>query len=106
MNNNLVNCSKISVDCVKNDPVDIRCGGPDYLGFDFYVKEELTDEMKNFISVTLESLEVPLTRIFISGKKVLEEKDVWTKEKIVEIIKKEASYLQSEAKRNYYSSRK
>ena len=31
---------KIVVDCERNDPVDIRCGGPDYLGFDFYVKDE------------------------------------------------------------------
>jgi hypothetical protein len=29
----------ISIDCERNDPVDIRCGGPAYLGFDFYVAE-------------------------------------------------------------------
>lgn len=38
--------SKICVDCVKNDPVDISCGGPDYLGFDFYVQKDKVKEMK------------------------------------------------------------
>ncbi len=103
-NNNLINCSKICVDCVANDPVDMRCGGPDYLGFDFFVKEELTEDMQKFISVTLETLEVPLTRMYVGGRKTLGEKDVWTKERIVEAIKKDASYLQSEARRNYRSS--
>lgn len=103
-NNNLISCSKICVDCVPNDPVDIRCGGPDYLGFDFFVKEELTEEIKKFISITLETLDVPLTRMYISEKIKLIEKDIWTKERIVETIKKEASYLQSEARRNYRSS--
>ena len=106
MNNNLVNCSKISVDCVKNDPVDIRCGGPDYLGFDFFVKEELTDDMEKFIYLTLKNLNVPLIRIYTNGKKVLEEKEIWTKEKIVQSIKKDVLYLQNEAKRNYHFSRK
>lgn len=101
MNNNLINCSKICVDCVANDPVDIRCGGPDYLGFDFFVKEELTEDMQKFISVTLETLDVSLTRMYIGGIKKIGEKDVWTKERIVEAIKKDASYLQSEARRNY-----
>lgn len=27
MNNDLIRCSRISVNCVYNDPVDIRCGG-------------------------------------------------------------------------------
>lgn len=40
MSNKKVNCVKISVNCVANDPVDIRCGGPNYLGFDFFVEEK------------------------------------------------------------------
>ena len=31
----IINCTRIAVDCVANDPVDIKCGGPEYLGFDF-----------------------------------------------------------------------
>lgn len=104
MNNNLINCSKICVDCVVNDPVDIRCGGPQYLGFDFFVKEELADDMQKFISTALETLDVPLTRMYVSRNATLSEKDVWTKEMILEIIKKEAPYLQREARRSYGSS--
>ena len=35
MKKELVKCSRIGVNCVINDPVDVRCGGPQYLGFDF-----------------------------------------------------------------------
>lgn len=101
MENRLIKCSRIGVDCVVNDPVDIRCGGPEYLGFDFNVKEEVTEEMKQFIVVTLETLQIPLANIYICGIKELEEKDVWDKKRIVETIQKNASYLKSEASRNY-----
>lgn len=33
----------LSVDCYENDSVDIRCGGPRYLGFDFTVFSEDVD---------------------------------------------------------------
>lgn len=103
-NNNFVTCSRICVDCVANDPVDIRCGGPNYLGFDFHVREEVTEEMQKFIAIALETFDVPLTRMHVSGEWILTEKDVWTKERIIEEIKKDAPYLQSEARRNYYRS--
>ena len=86
MDNNLIRCSQISVDCVANDPVDIRCGGPEYLGFDFNVRVEQTEEMKKFIAVTLEIFEIPLTNLYISGTIDLSEKDVWTKERIVKAV--------------------
>ena len=105
-NNNLINCSKICVNCVANDPVDIRCGGPDYLGFDFFVNEEQTEDMQKFIALTLETLEVPLTNMYVSGKRCLDEKDVWTKKRIVEAIKMDALYLKNEAQRSYNVSLK
>lgn len=101
MNDNLVKCTRINVNCAHNDPVDIKCGGPEYLGFDFNVKEEQAEEMKKFIIATLEIFEVPLISIYASSKIELNEKYVWTKERIVESIKKEAKYLQKEANRNY-----
>ena len=30
-----VHCTKIGVDCVKNNPENIRMGGPEYIGFVF-----------------------------------------------------------------------
>jgi len=101
MENKLIKCSKIGVDCVANDPVDIRCGGPEYLGFDFNVREEETEEMKKFIAVTLETLEIPLANLYVYGNPELEEKNVWDKKRIVEAIQKDANYLKSEASRNY-----
>ena len=86
MENKLIKCSRIGVDCVANDPVDIRCGGPEYLEFDFNVKEEETEEMKKFIAVTLETLEIPLTNLYICGNRELEENDIWDKKRIVEAI--------------------
>jgi len=37
------------VDCVRNNSVDIRCGGPQFLGYDFNVEKEKVEEMKAFI---------------------------------------------------------
>lgn len=52
-NEKMISCSHISVDCVVNDPVDVRCGGPDFLGFDFFVRQEETDYMMQAIKITL-----------------------------------------------------
>ena len=103
-NNNLIKCSQISVNCVANDPVDIRCGGPEYLGFDFNVIEEQTEEMKKFITATLKMFEVPLTSLFVSDTLDLNEENIWTKENIVKAIKDDAEYLQNEAQKNYSPS--
>ncbi len=103
MSDKLIECSKICVDCVNNDPVDIRCSGPHYLGFDFFVRAEQTTEMQKFIVMTLNSLKVPLINIYVSGKELLSEKNIWTKERIVQAIKDDAESLQSEAERNYGS---
>lgn len=101
MENNLIKCSCISVDCVANDPVDIRCGGPEYLGFDFFVKEEETEHMLKFIAVTLESLEVPLKHLYVQGNRELSPQNIWDKKRIVEAIQKDANYLRREASCNY-----
>ena len=98
----LVKCTTISVDCVHNDPVDIRCGGPEYLGFDFSVEQAKKEEMKNFIAESLTTLEVPVVGISCYGEKELPEASVWTKERILASIKEDAKYLKSEAKMGYY----
>ena len=107
MDNNLIRCSQISVDCVANDPVDIRCGGPEYLGFDFFVKKEETEYMQLFIRETLKVLEIPLTNMYASCKNMKKPSNkLWTKERIVEAISKDANYLKEEASRNYGSYRR
>lgn len=105
-NNDLIKCSRISVDCVVNDPVDVKCGGPEYLGFDFNVKEEQTEEMQDFITTTLKKFEVPLESIYVSEKISIKEQDIWTKERIAATIANDAKYLQEEAAMNYSHSLK
>lgn len=101
MKSELVKCSQLSVDCVVNDPVDVRCGGSDILGFDFNVREEETEEMKKFIAETLKEFDIPLLDISVVGTIDLDKNDVWTKSGIVVAIKNDADYLRSEARRNH-----
>lgn len=79
-------CSHIAVDCVENDKQDIRMGGPQYIGYDFYVKKEDAKEMKDFILKTLKKFGVPIESIYVAGTVVKEESKVWTKEKIHKCI--------------------
>lgn len=40
-----------SIDICSNDPVDIRCGGPQTLGFDFYLDADLAEkDVKKFLT--------------------------------------------------------
>lgn len=103
----MVECKKISVDSVHNDPVDIRCGGPDYLGFDFFVKKEEATEMASFIADTLDKYGVPLAGLNVYGNiHMLAEDKVWTKKRIEACIKKDADYLIRESKTSYGRSYK
>ena len=94
-----VKCVKIAVDCIKNDPVDIRCGGADILGYDFFVDEKEKQELSGVIRSTIEELKLPLMGINIPDKTyLLDEKDVWRKERIVECIINESDVIIAEAK--------
>ena len=104
MSDNVIRCSQISVHCVVNNPENICCGGPAYLGFDFNVREEQTAEMMTFVAFILESFEVPLENMYVSGTIDLEEDYIWTRDQIIEAIDAEAEYLKSEASRDYGSS--
>ena len=96
-----IRCTKIGVDCCPNDPVDRRCGGPDYLGFDFFVEKEKKEEMKEYIQETLNTLQVPLANIYEAGEYNLRPESVWNHKRILAAIEKEAEYLIGEAERHY-----
>ena len=76
---------KIIVDCERNDPVDIRCGGPQILGFDFFVKDENVDEMISFVKEQLKLNHLPLMAITTVSAPT--EAKLWTKEMIAKCIK-------------------
>ena len=96
-----VKCITINVDCCHNDPVDVRCGGPEYLGFDFYVKRHEEQEMIRYIITSLEELHVPLMSIRLGDPIELAEEHVWTKERILKSIVKSADEIKNEATRYY-----
>ena len=75
---------RIIVDCERNDPIDIRCGGPITLGFDFFVKDEETDDMISFIREELKKNNRPLMAINHFACGVI---TPWTKEMISQCIK-------------------
>ena len=95
-------CTNLGVDCVINDPVDVRAGGTQYLGFDFNVRQEEVDAMMEFIPTALKEYGVPLIRITknTEGIEVVESK-VWTRERIVDCIEDQSEMLIHEASRNY-----
>jgi hypothetical protein len=77
---------KISVDCEENDPVDIKAGGPQMLGYDFFVevnKEEEVQDYIDFIKEKLNKHSQPLERIsfYKSSSKM-----IWTKAMISKSI--------------------
>lgn len=76
---------KIEVNCEKNDPVDIRCGGPEFLGFDFFTKKIDASDTIEFIKKQLDINNTPLMKIDIQSAP--ENATIWTKEKIAECIK-------------------
>ena len=104
-NEKRVACSHICIDCVSNDPVDIRCGGPEFLGFDFFVKCEDVDYMQQVIMITFNQIEMPFKKMTITGPFNKKVTDVWTRDRIVKTILRNAENFKFEERRNYGSSR-
>lgn len=75
----------IVVNCEYNDPVDIRCGGPHVLGFDFYVNDNEVDEIKSFVKQKLHDYGTPLLDILVTNAP--DNVTVWTKDMIDKCIK-------------------
>ena len=100
-----VKCSKISVDCIQNDPVDVRAGGAEILGYDFLVDENDAERLVPVIEGAIKELELPLIGISIKekGRHLLDEEKVWREERILHCIVDESDVIISEAtRRNIY----
>ena len=83
---NEVICSQIVVDCAPNDNQDIRMGGPQYLGYDFFVLREQADEMLEHVKNVIHQTGAPLIRAYIGDTVVKTTDQVWTKERIAKCI--------------------
>jgi len=68
----------------KNDIVDIKCGGPAFLGFDFNVDPEKKNEMIKFIQKCLKDNNIPCISTHASGMAIVNK--VWSKERIKKCI--------------------
>lgn len=83
--------AKVVVDCIENDYHDIKMGGPSYLGFDFFIKGEQTEEIITFIKQTLKKNKAPLIDIY--SENVEEQPEhLWNKGEIEQTIEEEVSW--------------
>ena len=89
----IILCATIAVNCIENDPANVKRGEPKYLGFVFNVKREEAEEMMKFIEETLNSFNVPYEDIYVYRSISLPVVKVWTKERIVATISKDANYF-------------
>jgi len=77
-----------NIACERNDSVDIRCGGPATLGYDFGVNpDENKDEIIKFLRKTLKKYNRPIIGISTTIQKEFPINYLWTKEKMEECIK-------------------
>ncbi|MFW5962148.1 MAG: hypothetical protein ACOCQR_00855 [bacterium] len=77
------------INCENNDSVDIQCGGPQILGYDFFVDAEKNEEKtKKMIENMLKKYKQPLMNISVSVAGEIPLDNLWTEEKIENCIKK------------------
>ena len=77
---------RVVIDCEQNDWTDIKCGGPQFLGFDFVVdSSENNEDLEKFLRKTLK-----INGHSCLGIKIYEmdKPKVWTREEMEECIKK------------------
>ncbi len=78
----------VEVNCKRNDIVDIKCGGPAVLGFDFYIDPNTFDEVKEYIEKVLKENDIPLMSIRNDGTAI--SGSIWNKEMIKTCIQDSA----------------
>jgi hypothetical protein len=81
----------VSVNVCENEPQDIRCGGPRFVGYDFAVCAGVPDEeIEEFIRASLKKHGRPCTSIHISStRRAARRRDVWTRRRIEDEIRAE-----------------
>lgn len=83
-------CDAIYIDvaCDRNDPVDIRCGGPAILGYSFFVSpDEDIDAVVKQIQGFIKKYRRPFIGINTSVRKNFDVDKLWTIDSIEKCIK-------------------
>ena len=104
-NGKRVTCSQICVDCVKNDLNGFSHGQHEYLGFDFFVKCEDTENIQQAIEITLKELEMPFVRMYVVGPVYKNAHNVWNRDRVIRAIVSNAEYFKYEDRRINGTSR-
>ena len=87
---NITSAFYFDIYCCDNDSVDIRCGGPATLGYEFYVDGEIPeneDIFKQFIKEMLNKYHRKYKDIYVRKIEEHREDHLWTKEMIEKCIK-------------------
>lgn len=83
-----VRATHICVTCGENDSVDIRCGGPATLGYDFYVDPKEAKKLVKHVKAMLEKYERPCENIDVYPRSdLMKPKEIWTANRITRCIK-------------------
>ena len=85
-------CSIIDVDCYPNDDVDIRFGGPKFIGFEFYVRKKDKDVMKDYVTCMLHEYNIPIIGIRNTKSKIVNETQLHSVSTIRDVIEKYKDY--------------
>ena len=79
---------RVDVSCERNDPVDIKGGGPAMLGYDFYVSpDENIFDLIDFIYDCIRKYKRPFIGISTGERKDFPVGNLWTREEIEKCIK-------------------
>ena len=81
---------RVTINVEENDLLDIRCGGPAYLGYDFYVDADQTSkEVTQFLETVFKELNRSYRSLYVSeGTYEVNKDHVWTFEKMKDYITK------------------
>ena len=90
----LYEAKHLSVNCVENDPVDVRCGGPSYLGFDFFILKDKYEETKSFILDAMKELEIPFLFFIDEEDMKITEDRIWDQSRIYDELVDQKNYLE------------
>ena len=85
--------SRIKIDCVKNSKKNIKRGEPEYIGFDFDVRDDKYDEMVEYTRCCLTVFKVPFVSISFGGKAMIDEQYIFDKSRVFDSISNNADFV-------------
>lgn len=94
-----IHCLKVVVDSCDNDPVAIKWGGPEYIGFNFNIRPRDLNRVCDLIFEITSSISVPCRRILYDDGGYVDEEEICSDDQIIEEIYEKGPYLQQKDKR-------